>query len=806
MKRNILLLIAALATAPMAEAQIVNVVESDYNQLSVHLRTPNIKVVETTLDGQTYAQLVVDGCVAHGVIGQPALPVAFSRIEVPFCNGTDIAVAHAIYDTIDGYTLGLTQPVAPQQPSRLKSDTTAHPAKIDNNCYATNAFVGQELATVRFIGTALDHNLGVLEIAPVRYNPATNSLIVCREAEITVAYRDPDPKATDELFSRYNTPAFSPANTINKLPGTKNPVLDRPVRMVVVSAPQFRGQLDNFVAWKSKMGYMTDVVYTDDSQVGSTPDAIANYLRSQYTGATSEKPAPSYILMVGDHNLLPAFDSRMSRAYLTDTFGVDPHVTDLYYTTWTDGDNLPDCYIGRFSVRTEQQLSSVIEKTVMYESYTMPTTQYLDTAVLIAGVDQTYFVNRNDNGYNYCDPTMDYLAKTYINADNGFGHVYYYKNDTAFHPDGIVVSGSSRPDATAATLKQIYSRGAGWINYSAHGDTNLWLCPSLKSSDVAAMNNANKPSFVIGNCCLSNKFDCAESLSEAFLRRADNAGAAVYVGATNSTMWEQDFEWSVGIRDNISCHMNTTYDSTNLGLYDRLFHTHDEAYEQYATCAGAMVVAGNMVIETLGDQTESGTYWGQTYSYTYHFPIYYWEIYSMQGDPSCTPWLSQADTMLLYFDSWIANGSTSLVAHTEPYAYVGLTDDNGQWVSGAYADNYGTATLHFSAIAPGSYNVTSTGQGFRPRYETLMVSVDAIATAQQASVSLYPNPASGSFTVEAEGMTSITIVNVMGQTVLTLQAEADSQTFDVSNLPSGVYFARIATAQTSTTVKLNLKN
>ena len=105
---------------------------------------------------------------------------------------------------------------------------------------------------------------------------------------------------------------------------------------------------------------------------------------------------------------------------------------------------------------------------------------------------------------------------------------------------------------------------------------------------------------MIGNCCLSGKFNTTRydaCLGEALLRKNNNAGAVAYIGGTNSTYWPHDFCWSVGVRNNISNTMNTQYDSDNLGMYDRLFHTHNEPYSEWYNTMGAIVAAGNAAVE-----------------------------------------------------------------------------------------------------------------------------------------------------------------------------------------------------------------
>ena len=60
-------------------------------------------------------------------------------------------------------------------------------------------------------------------------------------------------------------------------------------------------------------------------------------------------------------------------------------------------------------------------------------------------------------------------------------------------------------------------------------------------------------------------------------------------------------------------------------------------------------------------------------------------------------------------------------------------------------------------------------------------------------VKLYPNPTNGQLTVEAEGMTTVSVYNHIGQCLMEKLATDDAFTFDMSGLPSGVYMLKVRT-------------
>jgi hypothetical protein len=66
-----------------------------------------------------------------------------------------------------------------------------------------------------------------------------------------------------------------------------------------------------------------------------------------------------------------------------------------------------------------------------------------------------------------------------------------------------------------------------------------------------------------------------------------------------------------------------------------------------------------------------------------------------------------------------------------------------------------------------------------------------VGETETTTVAVYPNPASETLTIEADGL--VTIVDVMGRVVRTLFVD-NKQTLNVKELPSGVYFVRAGNA------------
>lgn len=697
------LLLAALTSTVYAQSDAIAVKASTNESVRMKLTATDLQVSTVVFATDTFSRIEMAEFSGSSKVGCPDLPVLNKMLEVPVGASVRVNIISEHHKTISGESIGLTHRLFPTQPARRKSDTSTPVLSINSDVYAHNAFYANQLVHVQMAGIARDRNLANLYFSPVQYNPVTNEVVLYDEVEVSVDFVGADIAATRQLKALHANPAFGAGiNTINSLPATKDLNVNVPVRYTIIAHSSFRGQMDSFVAWKKRVGYMVDIHYTDESEIGTTNTAIANYLLSQYNNATADMPAPTYVLIVGDHQQIPAFAGRNSMQ--SDWSG--GRISDLYYFTWTGNDNIPDCYYGRFSAQNVSQLTPQIEKTLYYEQYQFQSPAFLDKAMIVAGTDQG---SVGDNAYTCGDPTGDYIVTNYVNGDHGYTQVHYYKNQYSQAPTATNVttysnggySASSSSNSVAVAVKNEVNEGRGWFNYSAHGDWDGFSIPAFGVNQVNSLSANNKFGVVIGNCCLTNSFQQSACFGETLLRK-QGAGAVAYIGASDYTYWYQDFYWAVGYRNSVA---NPTYSASRLGCYDRMCHTHNESFDKWATTVGALMYAGNMAVQEAGQASMSH---------------YYWEVYHLMGDPSLQPWMGQAQDMPLTYSATLPFTSQTYDVTTAPYAYVALTRD-GEMVVAQFADANGQVSFPMSQLSIGIYELAVTAQNRRPTFREVQI-------------------------------------------------------------------------------------
>ncbi len=634
------------------------------NTLS-EIRTNNIST-----DKGSFTRLDIDGYTPSTTVGDPSVPVHRSLIEVPLNATCKITVKSYNVKTYNLNDLGYAGKLIPVQAPVAKSDATKKPMVINVKTYSKNAYLTHPLVTIDDIGVMRGVRMARLNISPIEYNPTTNTIKVYSEIETEIVFENADIAATKAYKQKYYSPAFSSIQSklLNyKTPILKDAIMNYPVKYVIVSDPMFQATLQPFVDWQTKRGFKVIEAYTNNAAVGTSTTSIKSYLQALYTGATASDPAPSFVLFVGDVAQVPAF------AGTTGT-----HPTDLYYCEYT-GDFLPEVFYGRFSASTTTDLENQIEKTLQYERCEMPDKSFFNNVVLTAGF-------ADPQGTTYGNGQINYEISTYFSAATN------YTTYVNLYP--------ACADSATQIIQHV-SDGIGFVNYTAHGSPSGWYNPSFQVSDVATLKNANKYPLMIGNCCLSNKFDETVCFGEALLR-AYHSGAIGYIGASNSSYWDEDYFWACGAK---AITINPTYDPLYLGALDRVMHTHGEQFPQWYVSQGQMVQAGNLAVTMSGSSMID----------------YYWEIYHLMGDPSLMPYFKVPLTMTANYLPLIPLGNNVFNITTEPYAYVGIS--RGSVLYGAaLADSLGNVTVNLLPITtPGYVNLVITKQNRQPIIDSVLV-------------------------------------------------------------------------------------
>jgi hypothetical protein len=292
----------------------------------------------------SFTDLALPNAFFVGEPGTPKLPASKELIEIPFGAEVSLEVLSFTTETFSLGDLGIQHPLYPVQPSMAKTENPGGiPFFFQNQSYEKAGLIQPELAEIEVLGVMRGIRIARLTVAPVAYDPASHTIRVYNDIEIAIHYHQPDKFLSEQIKASTYSPFFEGVYG-QVLNPSKSPLksfpnlMKQPVKMLIISHPDFRETLIPFIEWQVQKGFQVKVAYTNE--IGGTAASIRQYTRQQYLSASPDNPAPTFLVLVGDTDKLPP----------SVTGSATGKPTDLYYAS-VDGDYFPEMYYGRLSAR-----------------------------------------------------------------------------------------------------------------------------------------------------------------------------------------------------------------------------------------------------------------------------------------------------------------------------------------------------------------------------------------------------------------------------------------------------------------------
>jgi hypothetical protein len=287
---------------------------------------------------------------------------------------------------------------------------------------------------------------------------------------------------------------------------------------IVASAEGLQEALEPLLAHRRSQGWRVlsvaaDQIYDEFAHGRQTPQAIHDFLA--YTLNEWEKPAPRFVLLVGDasydhydftggknKNLLPTF--------LVPTQFAGYVASDTWFTIFDTARPLPSLTIGRFPAQTSAQLTAMVHKTIAYE--TEAAVRWSSRALLVAD-DEARF-----------DIASDELNEELVNTGYQTQKLYMTENEDI-------------RDAIISAMNQ----GVGILNYVGHGSVAVWGDEMvLRAEDADILVNGNRLPIFTTFTCLNGYFNhpSTDALAETLLW-ARNGGVVAAVAPSGRSFTTQ---------------------------------------------------------------------------------------------------------------------------------------------------------------------------------------------------------------------------------------------------------------------------
>jgi hypothetical protein len=309
-------------------------------------------------------------------------------------------------------------------------------------------------------------------------------------------------------------------------------------------------------------------IYDEFSYGVFDPRAIRDFLKYAYENWVP--PAPSYVLLVGDGNY--DFKDHSGRGepnyvppyllYADQWYGET--AADNRYVCVSGDDELPDMYIGRFPALTAAQVTTMVSKTVDYET-TLPEGSWRQEVFFLA-----------DEPDNPGDPTSPnhFWSLADDVADHHVPPAPLYNVEKVYYDYGTP---PTTIDEVESAINDAFEEGRLFFNYVGHASVGVWggyPHPSfLSRDDVAGLPPSDKTPIVMAMACLEGKFinpspaggDKYACLAERLLR-AQGKGSVANWSPTSEGLSNRQHYLHVGFYDAVfRDNVDELGPATNLG-------------------------------------------------------------------------------------------------------------------------------------------------------------------------------------------------------------------------------------------------
>nr|MDA3814549.1 C25 family cysteine peptidase [Candidatus Cloacimonadota bacterium] len=406
------------------------------------------------------------------------------------------------------------------------------------------------------------------------------------------------------------------------------------------------------------------------SETGNTANAIKNFIQNAYDNW--EIP-PEYVVLVGDVDgsiVVPAF---YVEGYLTPW-----DVSDHNYSLLEGDDYFPDIFVGRFSVRSQLELNTIISKIINYESDPLIADDWQNKALMLGCVvDWWEFYSGRETVMAVREKLLDFeftAVDTFISP---------YQNNMS-------------------SLINMINGGYTFLNYRGYGAPSYWwgnYGDLFNINGIHSLNNGFKLPMVTSMTCGGGDF-ASTSYPSCFGETWLTAGSP------------SDPKGAIGFIGPSEHDTKTPFNNTNdMGIYQGI------TMEDITKC-GEMMLRGKMELYNNYPNCHA---WGNSNN----SDQFYFYVYNLLGDPGLQVLTDTPKSFEMIYQEEIPSGSnyieiqidfeeedksgfTLAITNADSLIAVGISDEFG----------ISSIPLHLEA---GTYSVTASKYQFIPITSELTV-------------------------------------------------------------------------------------
>jgi Peptidase family C25/PKD domain len=467
---------------------------------AVALQNKEIQEEKMTLSFSQFSMKEKDNCVFIELDGTNSVLMKKDHYMVPtkietftFSFGTEITGVQCTPKNVHKQILTKELMISPEPITTGQTSSSANEAE---NLVSVNTWYDYS------IGCGLNGRqreiIVKVEVFPIQYYPEEGYVDWAETIEIEIEYKTPD-----KITASY----------------------DEDYELIILTPAEFSDELSSLVTHKNSRGLSTKLVTLNDIYNGAyfpvngrdNPEKIKYFIKNAI-----ENWNIKYALLVGGADDFPTRETHVyvdygdgdAEIFVSDLYYADIYNDTFEFCTWDSNENdvfgeydwnglyddldlYPDIYVGRLACISGSEVTSCVNKIVTYENNEAYTKDWFTRLVTIGG----------DTSPNDDEEILEgeYVNQAIIDIMDGFIPTKCWASEGTL--------------GTRSPINSAINNGAGFVDFSGHGNPSLWATHPFNNSDiwipigdyknthVASLINDDELPIVITGACSVAKFN-----------------------------------------------------------------------------------------------------------------------------------------------------------------------------------------------------------------------------------------------------------------------------------------------------------
>lgn len=771
------------------------------NQQELVFTINQLSFDDLTINNTLYKVLNSDQATPLLTKGAPDILKLSTSLQIPEGKSVNIAVIKSDYYDITDFNLAPSKGIIYRDTNPKDVKFTFGEEYKKDEFFPGNLFQANDTYQFRDIK---GQNIWLF---PFQYNPVTKTLRVYKSITLSVTYKqtaqlaarvkrihNTTPQVFESLYARnfinYQTDRYSSVKEEGK--------------MIVIAHPTFKDEMTDFINWKNQKGQDTELFTFDDAEILSSTTKLKEFIKKKY-----QEENIAFVLLVGDsQHIPPLYKSGDS---------------DAAYGQIDGNDSYPEVIIGRFSVETKADVTTMADRTIYYEKSLKETDTWVTRGLGLA----------SDEGE---DGSGD-------DGESDIQHMTKIGNNlTAF---GYTMVDLYDPGVTSTNVSTELNKGLGVMNYVGHGADTYWVTSYFGTNHFKNLTNENKCPFIFDVACVNGNFKGKTCFAEGFTRASKNGkptGALAIIASTINQSWSppmdgQDEMVNIlvdsyynnikqtfgGVVINGCMHMNDTYGSGGAQMTDT-----------WTIFGDPSVVIRNKTPKKASINHDKGVILGENAKFNLISDVEGVLVTLSKDNKIIAKAVVKDGKIALDLSKYDGEGvHTITVTGQDIVTYISTIDVYKLYnvdfkiISAEDKQPIKDATITFNGqmlkynrdengaikVIKGNYTYSIKADGYEDvtkaisiNSDTKLIEIEMIPITIQ-SVSIYPNPASERFTIKISNNSTAkySIINSIGCIIKTGELNNEVNNIDSNNLKLGLYFVKIQTSNSTITRRLIIK-